>query len=195
MRIAGALFAVVVAAIVAAWTWLGTPVQMPPLPSAGGQKLDCVSYAPFRGDETPFGPDLPVDPRQIDSDLAQLKEITDCVRTYAVDHGVDQVPEIARRHGMKVMQGIWVSNMPGQTAKQVATAVALARQFPDVIESVIVGNEVLLRGEMSAADLSRTIREVKTQVPMLVTYGDVWEFWLRYPEIAGAVDFITVHIL
>jgi exo-beta-1,3-glucanase (GH17 family) len=195
MRIAGAFFAVAVTIIIAAWAWLGMPVQMPPFPNAAGQKLDCVSYAPFRGDQTPFGPDVPVDPRQIDADLAQLKEITDCVRTYSVDHGVDQIPEIARRNGMKVMQGVWVSNMPEQTAKQVATAVGLARHFPDVIQSVIVGNEVLLRGEMSAADLSRTIREVKAQVSVPVTYGDVWEFWLRYPEVAGAVDFITVHIL
>ena len=30
---------------------------------------------------------------------------------------------------------------------------------------------------------------------MPVTYADVWEFWLRYREIAAAVDFITIHIL
>jgi hypothetical protein len=28
-----------------------------------------------------------------------------------------------------------------------------------------------------------------------VTYADVWEFWLRYPDVASAVDFVTVHIL
>ncbi len=36
----------------------------------------------------------------------------------------------------------------------------------------------LLRGEMGAPELARTIREVKAQVPMPVTYADVWEFWL-----------------
>jgi glucan 1,3-beta-glucosidase len=30
---------------------------------------------------------------------------------------------------------------------------------------------------------------------MPVTYADVWEFWLRYRELANAVDFITIHIL
>jgi glucan 1,3-beta-glucosidase len=48
---------------------------------------------------------------------------------------------------------------------------------------------------MSAADLVRTIREVKAKVSMPVTYADVWEFWLRYRDVANAVDFITVHIL
>jgi exo-beta-1,3-glucanase (GH17 family) len=195
MGMATALFALAASAIVAIWAWLGAAVAMPPSPLAAGEKLYCVSYAPFRGSQNPFGPDVPIDPRQIDEDLAQLKQITDCVRTYSVDHGLDQIPEIARRHGMKVLQGLWLSSLPDLSRKQVETTIALAKRFPDVIMAVIVGNEVLLRGEMSAPDLARTIREVKAEVSMPVTYADVWEFWLRHREIAAAVDFITIHIL
>ncbi|HZD27288.1 MAG TPA: beta-(1-6) glucans synthase, partial [Xanthobacteraceae bacterium] len=142
-----------------------------------------------------LGPEVPVDPRQIDEDLAQLKHITDCVRTYSVDYGLDQIAEIAKRHGIKVLQGLWLSNLPERSRKQVETTIALAKRFPDVIAAVIVGNEVLLRGEMAAPDLVRTIREVKSQVTMPVTYADVWEFWLRHRDVASAVDFITIHIL
>jgi exo-beta-1,3-glucanase (GH17 family) len=195
MGIATALFAMAAAAIVTAWAWLGAAVQMPPSPLAPGEKLYCVSYTPFRGTQSPFGPDIPVDPRQIDEDLARLKHITDCVRTYSVDFGLDQIAEIAKRRGMKVLQGLWLSNRPELSRKQVATAIALANRFPDVIAAVIVGNEVLLRGEMAAADLVRTIREVKAQVPVPVTYADVWEFWLRHRDVATAVDFVTIHIL
>jgi glucan 1,3-beta-glucosidase len=195
MGFAPALFAVAVAAIVAVWGWLGAAVDMPPSPLAPGEKLQCISYAPFRGAQNPFGPDVPIDARQIEQDLAQLKQVTDCVRTYSTDHGLDQIPEIARRYGMKVMQGLWLSSLPDLTRKQIDTGIALAKRFPDVIETMIVGNEVLLRGEMSAPDLAGTIREVKAQVPMRVTYADVWEFWLRYREIAAAVDYVTIHIL
>lgn len=195
MGIATALFALATAAIITAWGWLGAAVQMPPSPLAAGEKLYCISYAPFRGDQSPFGPDVPIDPRQIDQDLAQLKRITDCVRTYSIDHGLDQIPEIAKRHGMKVMQGLWLSNRPDRSRTQVETAIGLAKRFPDVIVAVVVGNEVLLRGEMSEPVLAGTIREVKAQVSMPVTYADVWEFWLRHREIAAAVDFVTVHIL
>jgi len=183
MGIATALFALAAAAITAAWAWLGATVQMPPSPLAPGEKLHCVSYTPFRGTQSPLGPDSPVDPRQIDEDLAQLKQITDCVRTYSVDHGLDQIPELAKRHGMKVLQGLWLSNKPELNRKQIATTIALAKRFPDVIAAVVVGNEVLLRGEMSAPDLVRTIREVKAQVSMPVTYADVWEFWLRHRDV------------
>jgi hypothetical protein len=43
-----------------------------------------------------------VEPWQIEEDLAQLKPLTSCIRTYSIDHGLDKIPEIARRHGMKV---------------------------------------------------------------------------------------------
>src|SRR5262249_58796656 len=60
MGIAGALFAIAAAAIVAAWDWLGASVQMPPSPLASGEKLYCVSYSPFRGTQSPLGPEIPV---------------------------------------------------------------------------------------------------------------------------------------
>jgi glucan 1,3-beta-glucosidase len=192
MRIAAILFAAVAAAIIAAWSWLGAAVEMP---QAAGGRLDCVSYAPFRGDQNPLGPGTVVEPRQIEEDLAQLKPLTSCIRTYSIDHGLDKIPEIARRHGMKVLHGLWLSSLPDLNRRQIETTIELANKFPDVIEAIIVGNEVLLRGEMSAPDLARTIREVKAKVPMRVTYADVWEFWLRHRDVASAVDFITVHIL
>ena len=83
------------------------------------------------------------------------------------------------------MQGLWLSSLPDLSRKQIDGAIALAKRYPDVIQSVIVGNEVLLRGEMSAPQLAAIIREVKAQVPLPVTYADVWEFWLRNRELAA----------
>jgi len=195
IAIVTALFAFAAAAIIAGWAWLGASVQMPPSPLSAAAKVHCISYAPFRGDQSPFGPDIPIDSRQIADDLAQLKKITDCVRTYSVDHGLDRIAEIAGQQGMKVLQGLWLSRVPELNRKQIEITVDLARRFPDVITAVIVGNEVLLRGEMSPPELARTIREVRSRVAMPVTYADVWEFWLRSPEISAEVDFITIHIL
>ncbi len=49
---------------------------------------------------------------------------------------------------------------------------------------MIVGNEVLLRGEMTAADLVANIRYVKSKVgDVAVTYADVWEFWLKNRDV------------
>src|SRR5262249_3201303 len=118
-----------------------------------------------------------------------------CVRAYWTRNGLDRVAEIAARHGLKVMQGIWLGGDAAPAERDIATAIGLAKRFPDVIRSVVVGNEVLLRGEMAPGALAAAIRRVKGQVPQPVTYADVWEFWLRYREVYDAVDFVTIHIL
>jgi exo-beta-1,3-glucanase (GH17 family) len=189
------LFALVAAAITAAWWWLGSPVAMPPSPLGAGEKLYCLSYAPFRGRQSPLEPTTRIDPRQIEEDMVRLRGVTDCVRTYSTRNGLDQVPEIAARHGLKVMQGIWLGGDPAGAERDLATAIGLAARLPDTIRSVVVGNEVLLRGEMTPNDLAATIRRVKSQIPQPVTYADVWEFWLRHPALYDAVDFVTIHIL
>ncbi|MFM9848678.1 MAG: beta-(1-6) glucans synthase [Hyphomicrobiaceae bacterium] len=189
------LFVVVAALVVASWWWRGAPVTMPPSPLSAGEKLPCVSYAPFRGQQTPLDPTTRIDAAQIDEDLALLAKLTTCIRIYSVDLGLDQVPQIAERHGLKVLLGIWVSGRRDKTQWQIETGVALANRFPKTIQSLIVGNEVLLRGEVAAASLADNIRQVKAQVRQPVTYADVWEFWMRNSELAEVVDFITIHIL
>src|SRR3954470_82356 len=181
--------------IAAAWWWLATPITLARAPIAPDAKLMGVSYAPFRGAQTPLTPTTHIAPEQIAQDLEQLARITGCVRTYSVDNGLDQVPELAAKSGLEVIQGIWLGSNRLKNLAQISTVVRLVKEFPDVITSVVVGNEVLLRGEMTTADLAATIRSVKSQVAVPVTYADVWEYWLRNREIYEAVDFVTIHIL
>ena len=188
-------FAITALAIGAAWWWLGVPIRLPPSPLANGGKLYCVSYAPFRNGQDPLGEAVHVNAKQIDEDLTLLSRYTDCIRTYSVEYGQDQIAGIAQRHGMKVLQGIWLSSKAAKNRQQIATVVALAKKYPDVIRAIIVGNEVLLRGDLSVTDLESAIREVKAQVSQPVTYADVWEFWLRYSDLQNFVDFVTIHIL
>ena len=181
--------------IAALWWWLATPIMLVRAPIDPNAKLQCVSYAPFRDAQTPLIPTTHIDAEQIAQDLAQLARITDCVRTYSIENGLDQVPALAAKVGLKVIQGIWLSSNRIKNASQIAIAVALSKQYPGVITALVVGNEVLLRGEMTTSDLAANIRSVKAQVTIPVTYADVWEFWLRYREIYEAVDFVTIHIL
>ena len=190
-----ALLLMSLSAIAAVWWWLATPIMLARAPIDPDAKLMCVSYAPFRGAQSPLSPTTHIAPEQIAGDLEQLAKITDCVRTYSIENGLDQVPELAARAGLKVIQGIWLGSNRLKNLTQISTVVRLAKEFPGVITSVVVGNEVLLRGEMTAADLVSTIRSVKSQVAVPVTYADVWEYWLRNREVYEAVDFITIHIL
>ena len=190
-----ALLLISLGAIAAVWWWLATPIVLVRAPIDPNAKLLCVSYAPFRGTQTPLKLTTHIEPEQIAQDLAQLAKISDCVRTYSIENGLDQVPGLAAKVGLKVIQGIWLGSDRLKNLTQISTVVGLTKQYPDVITAVVVGNEVLLRGEMTTADLAATIRSVKSQVAVPVTYADVWEYWLRNREVYDAVDFVTIHIL
>src|SRR3984893_14206224 len=181
--------------IAATWWWLATPVALARAPIDPNAKLQCVSYAPFRGEQTPLQSTARIPAEQIAQDLAQLAKISDCVRTYSIENGLDQVPALAAKAGLKVIQGIWVGSNRLKNWAEMSTVVGLTKAYPEVITSVVVGNEVLLRGEMTGSDLAATIRSVKSQLAVPVTYADVWEFWLRNRELYDAVDFVTIHIL
>src|SRR4051812_35938819 len=159
--------------IAALWWWLATPITLARAPIDPDAKLQCVSYAPFRDAQTPLVPTTHIDSEQIAQDLAQLAKITDCVRTYSIENGLDQVPALAAKVGLKVIQGIWLSSNRLKNASQIAIAVGLTKQYPGVITALVVGNEVLLRGEMTTSDLAANIRSVKAQAPTIpVTYAD-----------------------
>jgi glucan 1,3-beta-glucosidase len=186
LAVAGAL-------TVAAWAWLGRPVAMPPAPE---QKVHCASYTPFRGAQTPFDPTTMIPRAQIEEDLRQLKPTTDCVRTYAVDQGLDAVVPVAAELGMQVLLGIWIGRDPAANEKQIAAAIDIARAHPETVQAIIVGNEVLLRGEQRGEALAEIARRVRRESGRPVTYADVWEFWLKAPPVLkDSVDYITIHVL
>ncbi len=175
------------------WYGLGQSVQLPDVASAS-HKLQCASYTPFDKDQSPFDQPFKLRPERMDADLALLATRFECIRTYSMS-GLEALPELARKHGLKLMIGAWINSNPVDNEKEVDLLIASANANPDVVSAVIVGNEALLRKEITGAQLARLILKVKHNVKQPVTYADVWEFWLKHPEIAPAVDFLTIHLL
>lgn len=189
------LFALVAGSIAAFWHGMGRPVAVAPSPLAEGEKLNCLSYAPFHGSQAPFDRPLRIPNDQIESDLQKLAEVTLCIRTYSAARAQGKITRIAAKYGLKVLQGIWIGRNLADNRREIEGALRLARRYPGVIEAFIVGNETLLRGELAADRIKIYLEEVKRRSSFPVTYADVWEFWLRAPELAPAVDFVTIHIL
>jgi glucan 1,3-beta-glucosidase len=189
-----ALVAVLMAAAAstALWAWLGRPVA---LPDAPGGKFECLSYSPFKGSQTPFDKTFIAPRAQIDEDLGKLAPTTRCVRTYSSAQGLDVVADLAPDHELDVLLGIWISREAKSNAKEIEAGLRAAQAHPERVRAIVVGNEVLLRRELTAAQLIDEIRKVRARTSLPLTYADVWEFWLKNPEVAEHVDFLTVHIL
>ncbi|MEI6262475.1 MAG: beta (1-6) glucans synthase [Deltaproteobacteria bacterium] len=180
------------------WYVVGHPrlVKEPALNAE--HKMQSVSYAPFEKDQSPLDIGLKgmtISDRRIDEDMAILSQRFACIRTYSVA-GLESVPVFAEKYGLNVLLGAWVSSDPVLTQKELTKVVELARRHPSNVRGVVVGNEVLLRREVTGPQLVEYIRQVKSALPNIpVTYADVWEFWLKHPEVAPETDFVMIHIL
>jgi len=186
--LAGVLVATALA-LLGGW-WLDAQ----PVPVADGTtgRLQCISYAPSdAGRRNPRG----VTREQLRRDLALLAQRTDCVRTYTVADGFDQVPAIARELGLEVLLGAWVGGDAAHNEREVALVIDTAQRHRDTVRAIVVGNEVLLRHELTPEQLAMLIRRVGAATGLPVTYADVWGFWVKHRVLAQAVSFVTVHII
>src|SRR4029077_19143053 len=135
-----ALFLISLSMIASVWRWFATPVTLAYAPIDPAKKLDCVSYAPFRDHQSPWNSAIIISPEQITEDLAELAKISRCIRTYSVENGLDKVPELASKVGLKVILGVWIGRDRPKNAIVIDTAVSLAKDHPGVVTAIIVGS-------------------------------------------------------
>lgn len=138
-----------------------------------------------------------VAPERIDRDIAQLSQITAHIRTYTVSNGLERVPEIARRYGMTVSLGIWIGPDLEANDKEVETAIKTALANRRVVDRVFVGNEAILRGDVTPDQLNGYVREVRAALPnrIKVSTAEPWSTWLLNPDLGRYVDFVSIHLL
>lgn len=175
------------------WVARGTPQAVA---EGASDRVQCMSYAPFRKPgESPFIEDTFVSEARLREDLTLLSARTGCVRTYSVQQGLHAVPKLAQELGMKVMLGVWLGRNRVENELELAKGIELAKQYPETVSALVVGNEVLLRRELPESVLAGYLDLARQQVPVPVTYADVWEFWTEHPGLADHVSFVTIHIL
>jgi len=169
-------------------------------------KLNSLSFAPFREGHDPMLEIFP-DAKQIEEDVALMGKVTHNIRTYASAEGtMPLIPTLARKYDLTMLQGAWLGSYKADTAQEteklkaqneleITQLIQSANENPDVVKRVIVGNEVLLRGDLEPEELIGYIRKVKQSIKQPVSYADVWSMYMKYPQLIKEVDFITIHIL
>ena len=157
---------------------------------AWGGVINGMSYSGYQAGDT----ENKLSDEAIDKDMAALAGQTTAIRTYGVSDGLDRIPAIAGKHNIDVNLGAWMSPDDAKNKEELALAIETARANPNV-KRLIVGNEALLRDDVSIDQLIGYIETAKRQLSIPVTTAEPWHIWLKYPQLADSVDFITVHIL
>jgi exo-beta-1,3-glucanase (GH17 family)/cellulose synthase/poly-beta-1,6-N-acetylglucosamine synthase-like glycosyltransferase len=173
----------------AVWAYLNRPTREPPWPPL----IQGFAFSPFRANEDPTHFEMPTD-EEIDADLALLEGKVKAVRTYSVGATLADVPELAERHGLNVALGAWLDVHRDKNEEQLKTAIELANTHQNVVR-VIVGNEVLFRGELPVEELEKYLDRAREAISQPVGTAETWHTWFAHPELAQHVDFIGVHLL
>src|ERR1700752_3649495 len=129
--------------------YLNPPTREPPWPA----RIQGFDFSPFRANEDPTHFEMPTD-AEIDADLALLEGKVMAVRTYSVGSTLADVPELADRHDLNVALGAWLDTHLDKNEEQLKSAIELATSHENVVR-VLIGNEVLLRGDLSLAALEK----------------------------------------
>ncbi|HEY4749331.1 MAG TPA: glycosyltransferase [Steroidobacteraceae bacterium] len=181
-----ALFATLTFAV---WAYLNRPTREPPWPA----RIEGFAFSPFRANEDPTHGQMPTD-AQIDSDLKLLEGKVSAVRTYSVEQSLADIPELADKHDLNVALGAWIDAHRDKNEEQLKTVIDLANNHQNVVR-VIIGNEVLFRGDLPIAELEKYLDRARAAIGPPVGTAETWHTWLAYPELAQHVDFIGVHLL
>ncbi|MBP0114828.1 MULTISPECIES: glycosyltransferase [Bradyrhizobium] len=189
MRVVAAVLLLVSALHAGLW---GVLRDQKPAPDFKGL-LPSVSYAPFEGSAHPDIDNIPT-VEKIRADLKTLSTMTRAIRLYSSTGGVELVPPIAAEFGLKVTVGAWIDKDKDRNEREIKAAIELARKNSNVV-GVVVGNEVIYRGEQKVEDLIDMIKKVKGSVRVPVTTGEIWNIWRDNPDLASNVDFIAAHVL
>lgn len=156
-------------------------------------KIGGFAFSPFHKGESPETGVYPSQ-AQIKSDLEMASKYTSNIRTYTVEGDLGQIPALAAGMGLNVTLGAWLDRHPDANAAELAKTIQVANANADV-KQIMVGNESILRGDLTVPELVADIRAVQKQVHVPVSTAEPWHVWLKHPELANSVDFITVHLL
>jgi exo-beta-1,3-glucanase (GH17 family)/cellulose synthase/poly-beta-1,6-N-acetylglucosamine synthase-like glycosyltransferase len=190
MRLSSLVVATIFAALTYAfWAALNQPTPEPAWPS----RIQGFAFSPYREDQDAVRGDR-VSPQQIDADMRLLAGRTNAVRTYSTMDGLDAVPALAARHDINVALGAWLDTRRNRNQHEIANAIRLARLHRNVVR-VIVGNEVLLRGDVPLEEMVEYLDRAREQIGQPVSTAEPWHVWLKHPELAKHVDFLAVHLL
>ncbi|MDM7941453.1 MAG: MFS transporter [Hydrogenophaga sp.] len=110
------------------------------------------------------------------------------LRSFACSEGHEMIPRLARENGLRTMVGAWISADRDRNEREIAGLLTLAEA--GLVNIAVVGNEVLLRGELSEAELLEYIRRVRAALPQDVPVGcvDAYYQFLERPALTAACD-------
>jgi exo-beta-1,3-glucanase (GH17 family) len=157
------------------------------------EKLAGICYGPARDGEDPNMGVMPTE-QNLQEDIHLISQLADSIRTYGITGSLQKIPMFCEETGLNCYPGAWISSQKEYNNKEIQSLIQVGKQGLKSVKALVVGNEVLLRQELSERDLVAYIKEVKGKTSLPVSTAEPWYIWLEHHELAETVDVLLVHI-
>ncbi len=152
-------------------------------------KIHGLSFSPY---VTGQGPGTKIGEAQIVDRMGIIQPYVNWVRSFSCTDGNELIPRIAHANGLKTMVGVWLEGDHQKNEEELQNAIEVASAgHADILA---VGNEVLLRGDLSEEELIDYVNRVRQAVPGVpVGYVDAYFEFVDHPRVTDACDVILAN--
>jgi exo-beta-1,3-glucanase (GH17 family) len=153
------------------------------------EKIHGISFSPYVEGQ---GPGTQIDEAQIRDRLDHIKSNINWIRSFSCTEGNELIPKIAKENGLKTMVGVWLNDDLENNELELANAIKVGQA--GYVDILAVGNEVLLRGDLTEDQLIDYINRAKEALPQLqVGYVDAYYEFEDHPRVADICDVILAN--
>ncbi|MBK8789615.1 MAG: glycosyl hydrolase [Holophagaceae bacterium] len=129
---------------------------------------------------------------QIQARLEIIRPYTRWIRTFSCTEGHQHTPRLAHGLGLKTLVGAWLGTDREDNERELAAAIEVARAGH--ADLLAIGNEVLLREDLSEDELLDYLQRAKAAVPGVpVGYVDAYYLFELHPRITAACDILMTN--
>ena len=153
------------------------------------RKIHGISFSPYIEGQ---GPGTQIGEQQIRERLDIIKPYVNWIRSFSCTEGNELIPRIAAENGLKTMVGVWLDDDLEHNEEELANAIEAGKAGH--VNILAVGNEVLLRGDLSEDELIDYINRAKQALPGVeVGYVDAYFEFAVHPRVTEACDVILAN--
>jgi exo-beta-1,3-glucanase (GH17 family) len=163
-----------------------------------------INYSPFRSGQFPWtitasSPSA----AQISEDLNLLQQKFTTLRIYRMVYPITtggsrylgrEIVDLAARRGLYIVIQVWIDRLMTSTeiTAEIQEAANVANQYSNVV-GILIGSEVLFRGDRTAADIASYIDQVRLALgtrrfSIPITYADTYTIWAQGNSINPIVN-------
>lgn len=148
-----------------------------------------ISFSPYTEGQAPG---TNISEQQIRERLSVIESHVRWIRTFSCSEGHELIPAIAHERGLRTLVGVWLDDDLESNERELENAIQIAKEGH--VDVLGVGNEVLLRGELTEDQLLDYIERAKAALPEIdVGYVDAYFEFVDHPRITEACTVLLAN--